>query len=393
MFRSLTECFTSANPNDRNRPGFSCQHTPPVSQLRIVPKKDITDKVVAAGYDRMARSSVCICALARDCAPALANNLPLLDRLCARFDKAQVIIVENDSKDESKAVLRAWAGARSHIKLLLDDFGTKRVPDTESTTYNPSYSRFRVENLAFHRNRCLDLAASLPGLEYLIVVDIDLQRIDIDGIAHAFGQTVPWDAQFANGRYSDPWRPQLRDFYFDTYALWELGDSETQTERKIACYQQTLQPLRKGMPLLAVQSAFGGLGIYRWDAIRGHRYGVEQNRSDGRVEVICEHAFIHRRMIDAGHNRLFINPSMLVYYNEPRSAMALRAERLLFVLRQRGIAGTLQKLASKLLSRVPKVSGGETNDLFATTSTGKLVRKAGLSKSAASRGPARRTAS
>src|SRR5688572_15735848 len=112
----------------------------------------------------MARSSVCICALARDCAPALAHNLPLLDRLCALFKSAHVIIVENDSKDDSKAVLRAWAGDRSHIKLLLDDFGTIRVPDAQSTTYNPNYSRYRIENLTFHRNRYLDQAATLPGL-------------------------------------------------------------------------------------------------------------------------------------------------------------------------------------------------------------------------------------
>ena len=97
-------------------------------------KDSITARVVAVGYDRIARSSVCICALARDCAPALANNLPLLGRLCARFNSAHVIIVESDSKDDSKAVLRAWAGDRSPIKLSLDDFGTKRVPDAQSTT-------------------------------------------------------------------------------------------------------------------------------------------------------------------------------------------------------------------------------------------------------------------
>jgi hypothetical protein len=107
------------------------------------------------------------------------------------------------------------------------------------------------------------------------------------------------------------------------------------------------------MPLIAVQSAFGGLGVYRWDALRGHRYGVEPNNGDCGVEVICEHTFIHRRMIDAGRHRLFINPSMVVYFNKPRSPMALRAERFALMLRrQRGIAETLQKLASSAVFRV-----------------------------------------
>jgi hypothetical protein len=315
-----------------------------------VSNDNIRARVVAAGYDRMARSRVCICALARDCARALSTNLPLLDKLCARFASAHVVIVENDSKDDSKAVLRSWARQRSGITLLLDDFGTQRVPDAWSTTHNPNYSRFRVDNMAFHRNRYLDQAAALPDLDYLIVIDIDLHRIDIDGIAHSFGQTIPWDAQFANGRMSHPWRAELGDFYWDTYALWELGDSEPQTQQKLEDYWQLLHPLEAGLPLFAVQSAFGGLGVYRWDAVRGHRYGVEENTGDGRVEVICEHCFIHRRMIEAGHNRLFINPSMLVYYNQPRSPMALRAQRLAIVLRERGIAGTLQKLASKAVA-------------------------------------------
>ena len=85
---------------------------------------DMTAPIVAAGYQRMASSSVCICALARDCAPALSNNLSWLDTLCTRFNSANVVIVENDSKDDSKEMLRMWAAERPHIKLLLDDFGT-----------------------------------------------------------------------------------------------------------------------------------------------------------------------------------------------------------------------------------------------------------------------------
>jgi hypothetical protein len=277
--------------------------------------------------------------------------LSFLDALCQRFKKANVVIVENDSKDNSKDMLRAWAAERSHITLLLDDFGTQTVPDARSTNFNPSYSRARIEKLAFHRNRYLDQAATVAGLEYVIVLDLDLYRIDIDGIAHAFGQAIPWDAQFANGRISDSRRPELGDFYYDTYALWELGDCAPQTETKLAAYWEKLQPLTKGMPLFAVQSAFGGLGLYRWDALRGHRYGVEEN-DDSRVEVIVEHAYIHRRMIETGHSRLFINPSMLVYYNKPRSPVALRAERLASVLRDQGVAKAAQKLANKMVSRL-----------------------------------------
>jgi glycosyltransferase involved in cell wall biosynthesis len=300
----------------------------------------------------MANVSVCICALARDCAPALSKNLSVVDTLCARFKTANVVIVENDSKDDSKEILRAWAAERPHIQLLLDDFGTKRIPDASSTTFNPSFSRYRIEKLAFHRNRYLDHVATLPDLDYVIVIDLDLYRIDIDGIAQAFGQTIPWDAQFANGRISDPCRPELGNFYYDTYALWELGDSDPQTETKITGYWKKLQPLTKGMPLFAVQSAYGGLGIYRWEALKGQRYGVEDNPGDSRVEVITEHVYLHRRMIEAGNGRLFINPSMVLFYNKPRSGIALRVEKVTSRLTDQGFAKTAQKIARKM---VPKL--------------------------------------
>ena len=57
----------------------------------------------------MRRTSVCICALVRDCAPALERNLPWLDTLCTQFRSAQVVIFENDSRDGSKEMLTSWA--------------------------------------------------------------------------------------------------------------------------------------------------------------------------------------------------------------------------------------------------------------------------------------------
>jgi hypothetical protein len=234
--------------------------------------------------------------------------------------------------------------------VFSDDFGTVTIPDATSISVNPSFSRYRIERLASYRNRYLDHVATLTNLHYVIVVDLDLYRIDLDGIAHAFGQTIPWDAQFANGRISDASRPELGNFYWDTYAIWELGDSSPQTETKISMYWEMLRPLTKGMPLFAVQSAFGGLGIYRWDALRGQKYGVEENQ-DSRVEVVVEHTYLHRRMIAAGYERLFINPSMVVYYNRPRPPIALRAERLASVLRRHGIVGTARKIASRMLSQ------------------------------------------
>ena len=159
----------------------------------LVMRTESDDPVVAAGYRRMAVSTVCVAALARDCAPALRANLPFVDALCGRFKRANVVVVENDSKDATKDVLRSWAAERPHITLILEDYGTVTVPSVTSGPVIPWFSRFRIEKLAAYRNRYLDHAAAIPGLDYLIAIDLDLYAFDLDGIAHAFGQSVPCD--------------------------------------------------------------------------------------------------------------------------------------------------------------------------------------------------------
>ena len=302
----------------------------------------------------MRGANVCISALVRDCAPALARNLPWLDTLCAQFKSARVVIFENDSRDGSKEMLASWAGGKSSVKVFSENVGTRTVPANVPSGANPFYSRSRIEKMAKYRNQYLDYASRLQDLDYLLVIDLDLHRLELDGIAHAFGQDIPWDAQFANGRISDPWRPELGDFYWDTYAFWEIGDTSPQTEAKMAAYGEMLKPLIKGMPLFAVQSAFGGMGLYRWEALKGLRYGLESNQDD-RVEVVVEHTYLHRRLIAAGHSRLFINPSMTVYYDSgPRSRVAFTLERLFHSLRRQGATGTAKRLVHKLLAQVSR---------------------------------------
>jgi hypothetical protein len=281
----------------------------------------------------------------------LKRNLPWLDTVRTQFKSAQVAIFENDSEDGSKEILASWAAGKSGVNVFLENFGTRTVPATVPSGANPSYSRSRIEKMANYRNQYLDFASTLNDLDYLLVIDLDLDRMELEGIAHAFGQDIPWDAQFANGRITDPWRPELGDFYWDAYALWEVGDTSPQTEPKMAAYGEMLKPLIKGMPLFAVQSAFGGMGLYRWEALKGLRYGVESNQ-DERVEVVVEHTYLHRQMIAAGHSRLFINPSMIVYYDSgPRSRVAFTLERLFNSLQRDGFIETAKKLLRKLSAK------------------------------------------
>ena len=60
------------------------------------------------------------------------------------------------------------------------------------------------------------------------------------------------------------------------------------------------------LPLLPVSSAFGGLGLYRTESLRGLRYDAfDKNRN-----LTCEHVSLHYQMLKRGA-KLFIDPALL----------------------------------------------------------------------------------
>jgi hypothetical protein len=67
------------------------------------------------------------------------------------------------------------------------------------------------------------------------------------------------------------------------------------------------------MPLTQVYSAYGGLSIYKYDLLKGYRYGLIKN-DDSRVEVKCEHFHLNDYLIQTYKAKFFINPNMTVRY-------------------------------------------------------------------------------
>jgi hypothetical protein len=67
------------------------------------------------------------------------------------------------------------------------------------------------------------------------------------------------------------------------------------------------------MPLVLVDSAYGGMAIYKWSSIKGIYYSCLLN-DDQRVQCKSEHVGLHQKMIENGHGKIFINPSMVVKY-------------------------------------------------------------------------------
>lgn len=283
----------------------------------------------ALGRERMASASVAVCGIVRDCATALARNIPAIEAVRAQCGHSWVVIVENDSLDGTECVLQHWQKAQPDVHVICaDGVGQGAAPVPQPGPPSP-YSRHRIERMAAVRNLYLEyVETQLPQAEYILVVDLDVERVDLAGIADTFGQPTPWDAITANGRSLAGFRRFWQGYlYYDTYAFRRSEDVSPQTWPAILKNQRELQRLRPGLPLLPVASAFGGLAVYRREALRGCRYIVSDN-ADAYVQVLCEHVGLHQQMAARGHHRIYVNPAMVVWYETYHGRLGRYMRRL-----------------------------------------------------------------
>lgn len=221
---------------------------------------------------------------ARSCAPFLDGVLANVEALGSTYDAFELVIVENDSADDTRRRLRKFAGSRANVRLIEAD-GLERT--------HPK----RTDRIAAARNIYMEAVrephyADCDDLVVLDFDDVNSRRID----PAAFERARSWLWQepdrrgvFANSAF----------FYYDIWALrhptWSPDDcwalvraaqprigTKEAVRRHVATRQIPIAPTRA--PIL-VDSAFGGLAIYRREpALQGSYAGL-----DAEGEETCEH--------------------------------------------------------------------------------------------------------
>jgi len=270
-------------------------------------------RIIKQGLAKMRQSDVTICSIVRDCNKNLVRNVRVIEKLRCLFKTSHVIVIENDSVDGTKDTLENWKNNYENIIINVDNYNTSTIPDEQLNGVNKYYSFYRISKLAEYRNKYLRLLNSNAkyNTDFVVVVDLDVAKLNINGVIHSFGLSDEWDVICSNG-YS--YTPILKKRYYDSYALVELGkENENQTETSIANNRSIWSFLKKGLPLIPVYSAYGGLAIYKHDVIKNKEYQVISNH-DSRVEVKCEHFSICHQIRKSGFERIFINPNMPLKY-------------------------------------------------------------------------------
>lgn len=260
--------------------------------------------------------SIIICSIVRNAEKGLRINIPVIKKLCSYFNDYKVFVYENDSTDSTKQLLKEWASHDSqHVIVSLNDNDhTATIPSQKDTgKVNPFFSARRIEKMTRLRNQYM-IFVEQQGWEadYMMVVDLDVAWLSLDGILDSLNSEREWDAVAAFG-YS--LSPNLHKRYHDTYALTEYGDEEPQTMEKIHSYASKYGRMKGTKEWIKVYSAFGGLAIYRFKAVKGLKYQTLAN-DDEKVEVHCEHYSIYKQMRECGYDKVYINPQMEIKYQD-----------------------------------------------------------------------------
>lgn len=262
----------------------------------------------------LSEKSIIVCGIVRDAERGLKKNIPVIQQLCRRVKDYHVVIYENDSRDHTKQLLSRWQQEDpAHVHVSLNDISRASiVPGFGEVTCNPYSSHNRIDRMARLRNRYMEYIDDRAwAADYLIVVDLDVAQLYLDGIVSSLEDERPWDAVAANG-YS--LSPMFKRRYHDVFALTLPGDEDApQTEEKMVRLSNELGSMKPGDPWMRVYSAFGGLAIYRYEAVKGLRYEALPN-DDAWTEVRCEHYSIYKQMVMRGYNHFYINPSMELHY-------------------------------------------------------------------------------
>jgi len=245
------------------------------------------------GYAVMGRSRVAITGLARNIGGILPTTIRRLENLARCFTDHRVIAYENDSTDDTRAHLLAWARADRRVRVISEQPGDPVNPATRCL--------HRAARMARYRRRCQELVrAECSRFDAVIVVDLDLLGgWSTDGVAHTFGQR-DWDFVGSNGLIYR--RHGLRMNTARQYDTWALRFDDQLTPLRPAIAGGCVY--RRGAALVPVTSCFGGLGIYRMQAYDAGHYAEDD----------IEHATFHRSLLARGHRRLFLNPSQIVVY-------------------------------------------------------------------------------
>jgi tetratricopeptide (TPR) repeat protein len=266
--------------------------------------------------------SVLFVGVARDCAPYMQAVLANIGFISTYFKKSEFCFVTNNSKDSTEQLLHNWAVTQSNAHILVLN-EIKNIPA-------------RTMRIAAARNAYLEFARHCES-DFMLVVDMD----DVSGRPfdpETFLKAI-WDLNKSTDCAAV--FPSQKSYY-DIFAfreerlcpdcVFEQGfDALYSRGMSAEIVAETLMfetasrisnHIKNAVQPVEVQSAFGGLGIYKMSSVRKNKrkyVGVKQKIIEEAVAErfnmipnsiagwqVCEHVEFHRGFLDNGEKLMIL---------------------------------------------------------------------------------------
>lgn len=260
-------------------------------------------------------SKVIVVGIVKDVANTITSDYLRLKSALKRFKQIKWFLVESNSTDDTKQVL---------LRLSKSDPAFRFVSITEMRQ-----EKSRIPGMALARNTYLEelrVNTEYSDCNYVVVADFNQLNdlIDANAIDSCFSRD-DWDVVCANqdGPYYDIWA--LRHPLWSPNDCWQelefLKKHIKFPERALfAAVQSRMIKIPKNSDWIEVESAFGGLAIYKREAMLGSEYSA----FDDSGRITCEHVPFNLRM-RSQNKKIFINPALInTRYTDHNSETKLR---------------------------------------------------------------------
>ncbi|MEI6597909.1 MAG: hypothetical protein WCL22_02595 [bacterium] len=257
----------------------------------------------------------------QNCARFLPAVFPNIEKMASLASETAFVFVENDSTDGTKEVLNQWGRGRVNFNLINMD-GLNSIP-------------VRTLRLEIARNAYIEFIKTFRDYgEYdlLVIMDMDddgahpMELSKLEQAIHFLNEHPERAAIFANqlGKYCDIWAlrhaelcpgdawEELIDYIIKNKVPVEVARAQT-FDKRVHCFPPTMAPFE-------VESAFGGLGIYKLSFIKDNPNPYVGSKvkvvpTDGGLldivrQQICEHVHFNKGIRAIG-GQLFIMPGLI----------------------------------------------------------------------------------
>ena len=253
-------------------------------------------------------SSILVVGTLRDVENNIEKTLKCLDDAFSWVTNICWFLVESDSKDRTLSKLKILQKKYKNFRFISLGNLEKKLP-------------LRSQRIGYCRQKYVEEIRSnvlYKNIQYVVVADLDKINLGLkkEAVRSCWDTKIKWDAVFANqpGGYYDIWA--LR------HSMWSPADCFVEYNwlisngvRPSSAYYKSvtskLLKLNSNLDWISVNSAFGGIGIYKRYLFNKSDYIYNK---DNKVQEMCEHVNFNFTLIDKGYS-LYINPKFVNSYN------------------------------------------------------------------------------